>query len=315
MGNVLVVAEAFGGKLRGSTFSALNFAQQAQKICGGELHVLVVGKGIADAAKELTAFGATQVWFADNAAFEHNLAGPYAQVVAAAAKAVNAEVVCTAATAEGKDYFPRVAAKLGAAMASDVLAIVDGKTFKRAMWAGNIVSTVELSTAVKVVTARTTEFPAVAPGAASGEAKAFPVDLQDSKTQFVEFKEVKSSRPSLGDAKTIVSGGRGTKGDFKPIEQLADALGAAVGASRAACDAGWVPNDYQVGQTGKIVAPNLYIACGISGAIQHLAGMKSSKTIAVINKDPDAPIFSVADYGLVADLFKAIPEFLAAYKK
>jgi electron transfer flavoprotein alpha subunit len=165
------------------------------------------------------------------------------------------------------------------------------------------------------VTVRPTEFDAAKPGAEAGDVKPFNVDLQDAKTTFVEFREVKSARPALGEARIVVSGGRGTKGDFKPVEALADALGAAVGASRAAADAGWVPNDYQVGQTGKIVAPDLYIAAGISGAIQHLAGMKGSKTIVAVNKDADAPIFQVADYGLVADLFKALPEITELVKK
>lgn len=315
MPNVLVVAEAHGGALRKATFPAIGFAKKAQAIVGGELHILVLGKGVQGLAAELNKFGATQVWFADSPALEHTIAGPFAQVIAAAAKAVNAEIVTAAATAAGKDLYPRVAARLNAAMASDIVGIADGKTFKRAMWAGNLLATVELSTAVKIVTVRPTEFEAAAPGAAAGpEPKALPVDLKDSGVSFVEFREVKSARPALAEARIVVSGGRGTKGDFKPIEALADSLGAAVGASRAAADAGWVPNDYQVGQTGKIVAPELYIALGISGAIQHLAGMKGSKTIVVVNKDADAPIFQVADYGLVGDLFKVVPEFIEANK-
>ena len=314
MANVLVVAEAHGGQLRKATFPAIGFAKKAQAAVGGELHILVLGKGVQGLTSELLKFGATQVWFADSPALEHPIAGAYAQVIAQAAKQVNAEIVAAAATACGKDVYPRVAARLGAAMASDIIAINDGKTFKRAMWAGNIIATVELSTAIKVVTVRPTEFEAAVPGAASGEARALTVDVQDPKAQFVEFREVKSARPALAEARVVVSGGRGTKGDFKPIEALADAIGAAVGASRAACDAGWVPNDYQVGQTGKIVAPELYIALGISGAIQHLAGMKGSKNIVAINKDPEAPIFQVADFGLVADLFKVVPEFIDAYK-
>jgi electron transfer flavoprotein alpha subunit len=315
MGNVLLVAETHGAELRKATFHAVTAAKQAQQLVGGELHVLVLGKGIGAAAKQLTAFGANQVWAADHASLEHALATPYAQVVAAAAKQCNAEIVVAPATASGKDFYPRVAARLGAAMASDVLKIESKSTFKRAMWTGNILATVEVSSAVKVVTVRPTEFDAAKPGAEAGDVKPFAVDVSDSKTQFVEFKEVKSARPALGEARIVVSGGRGTKGDFKPVEALADALGAAVGASRAAADAGWVPNDYQVGQTGKIVAPELYIAAGISGAIQHLAGMKGSKTIVAINKDADAPIFQVADYGLVADLFKVLPEMTEAVKK
>jgi electron transfer flavoprotein alpha subunit len=316
MSNVLLVAEAFHGQLRKATFNAVTAAQEAQKAVGGELHVLLLGKGVTALAKQLTAFGATQVWAADHASLEHTIAGSYAQVIAAAAKQVNAEIVIAAATSAGKDLFPRVAARLGGAgMASDIMKIESKNVFKRAMWAGNIIATVELTTPVKVLTIRPTEFNAAKPGAEAGEVKAFAVDVQDPKATFVDFKEVKSARPALGEARIVVSGGRGTKGDFKPVEALADALGAAVGASRAAADAGWVPNDYQVGQTGKIVAPELYIAAGISGAIQHLAGMKGSKTIVAINKDADAPIFQIADYGLVSDLFKVLPELTEGVKK
>src|SRR6266851_4535193 len=223
--------------------------------------------------------------------------------------------VVIAATAYGKDIAPRIAAKLGAGLASDVLAIVGANQFKRAMWAGNAIATVEVTTPVKVVTVRATEF--AAPQKAQGKGSVTPAQVAapQPKTKFVEFNEVKSARPELTEARVVVSGGRGTKGDFKPIEQLADVLNAAVGASRAVVDAGWQPNDLQVGQTGKVVAPQLYVAAGISGAIQHLAGMKGSKTIVAINKDAEAPIFQVADYGLVADLFKALPEMAEAVKK
>jgi electron transfer flavoprotein alpha subunit len=215
----------------------------------------------------------------------------------------------------GKDLMPRVAARLKAAMASDVMGVQGSGSdvhFVRPMWAGNVIAEVKLTTPVKVFTARPTEFPP-STGGGSAEVKAFEPKLAASTpTQFVEFKEVKSARPQLTEAKVVVSGGRGTKGDFKEIEALADELGAAVGASRAVCDAGWVPNDLQVGQTGKVVAPQLYIAVGISGAIQHIAGMKGSKTIVAINNNPEAPIFQVADYGLVGDLFKVLPELRAA---
>jgi electron transfer flavoprotein alpha subunit len=189
-------------------------------------------------------------------------------------------------------------------------------TFSRPMWAGNVLAEVELATPVKVFTVRPTEFATAAPAGAPGSVSAVAVNVDPAalKTRFVEFKEVKSARPELTEARVVVSGGRGTKGDFKEVEGLADELGAAVGASRAAVDAGWVPNDWQVGQTGKVVAPELYVAAGISGAIQHLAGMKGSKVIVAVNKDPEAPIFQLADYGLVADLFKALPELRAKVK-
>jgi len=203
-------------------------------------------------------------------------------------------------------------------MASEVMAIVDAKTFKRPMWAGNVTAVVELQTPTIVCSVRGTEFdaPAAADATSPIERVEVAIDLTSLKTQFVALKEVKSERPELASADRIVSGGRGVKGaeGFKLVEQLADALGAGVGASRAVCDAGWAPNDLQVGQTGKVVAPNLYIAVGISGAIQHVAGMKGSKTIVAINKDAEAPIFQVADYGLVADLFEAVPQLLEAVK-
>jgi electron transfer flavoprotein alpha subunit len=188
--------------------------------------------------------------------------------------------------------------------------------FRRPMWAGNVVAEVELATPVKAFTVRPTEFPAAGAAAAPGEVKpvAVTVDAAGLKTRFVEFQEVKSARPELTEARVVVAGGRGTKGDFKEVEALADLLGAAVGASRAAVDAGWVPNDWQIGQTGKVVAPELYVAAGISGAIQHLAGMKGSKVIVAVNKDPEAPIFQVADYGIVGDLFKVLPELAARIK-
>ena len=226
------------------------------------------------------------------------------------AKSVDASAIFTAATIQGKDFFPRLAIKLNAGMVSDILDIVDAKTFKRAIYAGNIIADYQINTDTVVATIRSTAFDhPEESGSASVED--FSYTLADSKLKVLELEEVKSERPELTEAEVIISGGRGIKGEdgFKMIEELADVLNAAIGASRAAVDAGWVSNDLQVGQTGKIVAPGLYIACGISGAIQHLAGMKDSKVIVAINKDEEAPIFSVADYGLVADFFKVWPEF------
>src|SRR5713101_7747805 len=275
MGTILVVGEQANGHLKKATLSALTAAQQVAQNTGGNIAGVVIGAGAGQAAQELAGYG-IPVHVVEGAAFEHALAETHSAAAAEVAKKAGADEVVIAATAYGKDIAPRIAAKLGAGLASDVLAIAGSNQFKRAMWAGNAIATVEVTTPVKVVTVRATEF---------------------------------------AEARVVVSGGRGTKGDFKPIEQLADVLNAAVGASRAVVDAGWQPNDLQVGQTGKVVAPQLYVAAGISGAIQHLAGMKGSKTIVAINKDAEAPIFQVADYGLVADLFKALPEMAEAVKK
>lgn len=312
MATNLVVVEHSNGKLVKATLAAVAAAQKV----GGDIHALVLGKNVAEAAQAIAPY-AEQVHTGEHADVAERVAQPYAKVVADVAKSIGATHVWAAASAAGKDFMPRVAARLEAGMASDISAVVDEKTFKRPMWAGNIIGTVELTTAIKVITVRPTEFTPPSPGT-PGAIASVTVDPGTSKMQFVKFDAIVSNRPSLQDARVVVSGGRGVKGPegFKNvIEPLADALGAAIGASRAVCDAGWVPNDWQVGQTGKVVAPDLYIAVGISGAIQHVAGMKGSKCIVAINKEPEAPIFQIADYGLVADLFKAAPELTEAIKK
>ncbi len=309
MSNVLIVAEQHAGAIRKASLNAVGAGQQLAKRTGGKLTILVAGQGVGAVADQLKAYG--DVLVAEAPALGHYLAEAYTPVVAEAVKASGATYVGAAATAFGKDLLPRVAAKLVAAMATEVLGFGgDGAqvTFSRPMWAGNVLAEVDLATPVKVFTVRPTEFPVASAGGAGAVSPLAHVDAGALKTRFVEFKEVTSARPELTEARVVVSGGRGTKGDFKELEGLADDLGAALGASRAAVDAGWVPNDWQVGQTGKVVAPELYVAAGISGAIQHLAGMKGSKVIVAINKDPEAPIFQLADYGLVADLFKAVPE-------
>lgn len=311
MATHLIVAEHNAGKLFKGTLNAVSAARKM----GGDVHGLVLGKGTAAIAEELSKYVA-KVHHVEHDALENRLAQPYAKVIADAAKSLGVTHVWAAASGAGKDFMPRVAARLDAAMASEILEVVDEKTYKRPMWAGNVIGTVELTTALQVVTVRTTEFP-LAEEQGGGEVAALAADPGESKMEFISFDAVQSDRPSLGDADIIVSGGRGLKGPegFKDlVEPLADALGAAIGASRAVCDAGWVPNDWQVGQTGKVVAPDLYIAVGISGAIQHVAGMKGSKTIVAINKDEEAPIFQVADYGLVADAFKAVPELTEKIK-
>jgi electron transfer flavoprotein alpha subunit len=315
MSNVLIIAEAFKGQVRRASLHALGAGQQLVKRTGGALHVVLLGKGLADAGKSLAGYGAT-VHLADADALAAPLAEAHAPVVVELAKALGATYLGAAATAYGKDLTPRVAALLDAAMATEVTAFTgEGSAvlFRRPMWAGNVLADVELGTPVKAFTIRPTEYAQATAGAA-GEVKAAPVNVPALKSRYVSFEEVKSERPELTEARVVVAGGRGTKGDFKPLEALADALAGALGASRAAVDAGWAPNDWQVGQTGKVVAPDLYIAAGISGAIQHVAGMKGSKVIVAINKDPEAPIFQIADYGLVGDLFKVLPELLAKVK-
>jgi electron transfer flavoprotein alpha subunit len=311
MANVLIVAEQLGGVVKKATQNAIAAGKELARRSGGELHLLVLGRDVGGAAQELAGYGVA-VHAADAPVLEHYLAEAYAPVVAAVAKELGAGYLGAAATAMGKDLMPRVACRLQAGMATDVVAFAgDGAQvlFRRPMWAGNVIADVDIASAVKVFTVRTTDFAAAAKEGAPGSVAAVSVEVDAAalKTRFVEFKEVQSTRPELTEARVVVSGGRGTKGDFKEVEALADELGAAVGASRAAVDAGWVPNDWQVGQTGKVVAPELYVAAGISGAIQHLAGMKGSKVIVAVNKDPEAPIFQLADYGLVADLFKALP--------
>jgi electron transfer flavoprotein alpha subunit len=311
MSNVLVVAEQFQGKLRKSTLAALTGGREIAERTGGKMSAILLGSGVGPAAEDLASYG-VEVKLADAPVLRNYLPESYAPVVAEAARAAGATWLVTAATAFGKDLMPRAAAKLGAAMATDVLAIAgEGAKvlLRRPMWAGNVIAEVELRTAVKAISIRPTEFAAAAKGAGgSVSSMSVTLDPESVSTRFVEFQAVKSARPDLTDARVIVAGGRGTKGSFAEIEAFADEVGGAVGSSRAAVDAGWVPNDTQVGQTGKVVAPDLYIAAGISGAIQHVAGMKGSKVIVAINKDVEAPIFQLADFGLVADLFKALPE-------
>ncbi|HTP26199.1 MAG TPA: electron transfer flavoprotein subunit alpha/FixB family protein [Anaeromyxobacteraceae bacterium] len=317
MSNVLIVAEQQGGMLRKATLHALGAGYQLAERLSGKIHVIALGKGIGTVAHELRAYA--DVVAADAPVLEHYLAEAYAPIVAEAARALDADYVGAASNAFGKDLLPRVAARLKAAMASDVLAFGGdgaGITFHRPMWADNVLAEVELRTPVKVFTIRPTEFSPAPKRPVAGDVipARVEVDAPALKTRFVAFREVKSARPALTEARVVVAGGRGTRGNFREVEALADELGAAVGASRAAVDAGWVPNDWQVGQTGKVVAPELYIAAGISGAIQHLAGMKGSKVIVAINKDPEAPILQIADYGLVADLFEALSELRAKVK-
>jgi electron transfer flavoprotein alpha subunit len=311
MATHLIVVEHQNNKLVKASLSAV----AAAKKVGGDVHALVLGQGVASVAAEVAGY-VNKVHVGEHASLKDNLAQGLAKCVADVAKALGATHVWAAATGVGKDFMPRVAVRLGAAMASDIAAVVDEKTFVRPMWAGNVIGTVELTTATKVITVRPTEFSAGAAGAAA-PVVAVAVDPGALKMRYGKFEAVVSDRPALSDARVVVSGGRGLKGPegFKTVlEPLADSLSAAIGASRAVCDAGWVPNDWQVGQTGKVVAPELYIAVGISGAIQHVAGMKGSKCIVAVNNNADAPIFEVADYGLVADLFKVVPELTTAIK-
>jgi len=321
MGNVLIFAEHQGGHFPKTTLTAIHAGLDLAKKRGGASAIAVVsGDAPESAAAEIAKYGVAKVIALAHPALKNYLADAHAQALAALAKKENAEFVIATATAMGKDLFPRLAARLGAPMASEITSINDDHTFVRPMYAGNAMATVELDGPIKVLTVRGTAFDAAMPGdsAAPVEKQDAEIDAAALKMEFVSFNATKSDRPQLTEARIIVSGGRGLKSgeNFKTVlEPLVDEMGAAMGASRAAVDAGFVPNDLQVGQTGKVVAPELYIAVGISGAIQHLAGMKDSKVICAINKDEEAPIFAVADYGLVADLFKAVPEMAEEIKK
>jgi electron transfer flavoprotein alpha subunit len=282
----------------------------------GEVHVLVAGEGVGEAAAAAAKLpGVSKVLVADSPAFAHALAEPLAALLVHLAPPYSH--VLAAAMASGKNILPRVAALLDVQPISDIAGVVDADTFIRPIYAGNALATVKSSDTKKVITVRAASFDPVATEGGSAVTEAVSVDGLPGVSRFVSAELSKSERPELTAARVVISGGRGMQnGDnFKLIEPIADKLGAAVGASRAAVDAGFVPNDFQVGQTGKIVAPDLYVAVGISGAIQHLAGMKDSKVIVAINKDEDAPIFQVADYGLVADLFTALPELAAELDK
>lgn len=304
---ILVYAEHDNASLKKATLNTIAAAKQM----GDDVHVLVAGSNVGAVAEEVAkAAGVSKVLVADNAVYEHQMAENIALLVSDVAGGDYSHVVA-AATTTGKNFMPRVAALLDVSMVSDITAVVDATTFKRPIYAGNATATVQTSESKIVVTVRTTTFDAVADEGGTASIEALD-DVQDAgNSQFVSEEMAKSDRPELTSASIVVSGGRalGSTENFeKYIDPLADKLGAAVGASRAAVDAGYVPNDMQVGQTGKIVAPDLYIAAGISGAIQHLAGMKDSKVIVAINNDPESPIASVADYYLEGDLFNVLPE-------
>ena len=309
---VLVIADHDNASLKDNTHKTITAAQKLS----GDVDVLVAGqnaKAVAEAAAKIQ--GVRKVLSAESAELGQGIAEAFEALVVPLMAGYDA--VLTPATSQGKNFSPRIAAALDVAHLSDVVEVVDGSTFVRPIYAGNALETVQSADAKKVITVRPTVFKAAAEGG-SASVESIPAAAVPAHTRFVDQQIVKSARPDLGAAKIVVSGGRamGSAEEFqKVIEPLADKLGAAVGASRAAVDAGYAPNDYQVGQTGKVVAPELYVAIGISGAIQHLAGMKDSKVIVAINKDPDAPIFQVADYGLVADYKAAVPELMSELSK
>ncbi len=304
----LVIAEHDNASIKGATLNTVT----AAAACGGDVHVLVAGHNAAAAAAAAAQIaGVAKVIHADAPGFEHGLAENVASQVLALAAGYSH--ILFPATASGKNVAPRVAALLDVAQVSDITKVIAADTFERPIYAGNAIATVQSGDATKVITVRTTGFDAAGATGGSAAVETVAAVADAGSSRFLGSEIAKSDRPELTAAKIIVSGGRalGSSEKFNEVmTPLADKLGAALGASRAAVDAGYAPNDWQVGQTGKIVAPQLYVACGISGAIQHLAGMKDSKVIVAINKDPEAPIFSVADYGLEADLFEAVPELI-----
>jgi electron transfer flavoprotein alpha subunit len=306
----LVIAEHDNAHVKGATLNTITAALK----CSAEVHVLIAGANAAEAAKAAAQIaGVAKVLHADAPGFEHGLAENMTAQILAIAK--NYSHILFPATASGKNIAPRVAAKLDVGQISDVTKVDSADTFERPIYAGNAIATVQSGDPIKVITVRTTGFDPAAAMGGTASIDVLEATADSGKTTFMGSEIAKNDRPELTAAKIIVSGGRamGSSDKFNEVlTPLADKLGAALGASRAAVDAGYAPNDWQVGQTGKIVAPSLYIACGISGAIQHLAGMKDSKVIVAINKDAEAPIFSVADYGLEADLFVAVPELVAA---
>ena len=303
--SILILTEHENGQMNSATLNTVSAAVEI----GGDIHLLVAGDAIGNVAKQAAAIsGVAKVLVADDSAYAHGLAENIAPLVVELAKGYSH--VLAPATTSGKNIMPRVAALLDVMQISDIIEVIDANSFKRPIYAGNALSTVSSSEPVKVITVRSTAFEAASTHGDSAAIEAVSGNGEAGLSSYVKSELSSSERPELTSASIVISGGRGMQdgANFAMLEKIADKLGAAVGASRAAVDAGFVPNDYQVGQTGKVVAPDLYIAVGISGAIQHLAGMKDSKVIVAINKDEEAPIFQVADYGLVADLFDAVPE-------
>jgi electron transfer flavoprotein alpha subunit len=317
MGAVIVFLETSESAVRSTSLPAVTAARELAKHHGGPVVGVVIGSGIGGAAQDAARY-VDKVWSYDAAPLRDVLAETWAPVLVAAVKGLGASALVASATSTGKDVLPRAAALLEAGMASDITSVRGPKSFRRPTFAGNALTDVEVLTPVVIASVRQTEFAAAGPAASAGTVEAQQPSAVDALgSELVALHATKSERPELTEAQTVVSGGRGMKSgeNFKVLEQLTDLLGGALGASRAAADAGMVPNDLQVGQTGKVVAPKLYIAVAISGAIQHLAGMKGSKVIVAINKDPEAPIFQVADYGLVANWETAVPALVAEIKK
>jgi electron transfer flavoprotein alpha subunit len=316
VGNVLVYGEHAHGNIPKATGVAIAAGKAITAKQGGDVILAVLASDVGALGQAAAKLGASKVVTVASPSLEHHTADVIASTMKAVAEKTGSDTVIFASTSKGKDLAPRVAAAMDAAIATDITEVHDDGTFTRPLYAGNAFATIELAGPKKVITVRTTAFePPAAGGASPVEAVSVDAAPPANAMQWVGMEETKSDRPVLTEAARVVSGGRGLKSGenfTKVLEPLCDALGAAMGASRAAVDAGYVPNDLQVGQTGKVVAPGLYIAVGISGAIQHLAGMKDSKVIVAINKDPEAPIFQVADYGLVGDLFVLVPELAAA---
>ena len=316
MNDVLIVIAPAADPLRKADLAAITFAQQVAGQTGGACDLLLMGPHASPAAEPASRLPIRTVLTVEHEALAQFTAENYAAAVANVVIGRSYRLIAAAASTTTKDYFPRLAAALDAAMASDVLEVLDvaetSATFLRAVFAGNLLAETVVDGATILATCRASSFESAQPGETTATVESVTVtdEIAYARKRFVAMQTTQLDRPELTEAEVIISGGRGTKGDegFKLINELADLLGAAVGASRAAVDSGWMPNDFQVGQTGKIVAPKLYIAVGLSGAIQHLAGMRNSKTIVAINKDPEAPIFEVADLGLVGDLFKVLPE-------
>jgi electron transfer flavoprotein alpha subunit len=318
MAKILIVAEQENGQLKRATLSSVTFArEELSKAGGGSYAFVVIGSDVQAAADALQGYGAANIFVASSPSLKNYANDTYAAATAQVAQQFGADTVVATATSNGKDFLPRVAAKLKAGMASDITGVNGFHEYQRPMWAGNILSAVKVKTPVAIVSVRAAAFPQATDPSGSTPVVSVAVDVPAPKVRHVSFQKTEGTRPELTEARVVVSGGRALKSkeNFKLIENCADTFRAAVGASRAAVDSGYAPNDWQVGQTGKVVAPELYFAIGISGAIQHWAGMSGSKVIVAINKDPDAPIMQLADYALVADLFQAVPALMEEIKK